>query len=265
MEAGMELDDDRRSDSDWSQARRAGESRRRWQRPAWLSDSGDESEGSSRVEQRVRRPFDDGRDGSDSDEIMAPASPSHREQQRPGPSKEELAVIDAAIVNCYREVWREFYEWEPQDSLQTLQSLSAMTTPQRPLYDLTDGDWSIRPDEDANDQTMGQDSQRSREAGFEVYEWDSDGVMSEYSVVPSATRSRSSAADPHPRYEACDPLYCCVDPEIQQLQLVCRFIKYAGQPGFDEVGYMKLFHSIAWQQPWRDPDREFLQVHQASP
>lgn len=189
---------------------------------------------------------------------MASASVDHGVKQTP--SAEEQAVIREAIVTCYREVWTEFYEWEPRDSLQTLQSLSIFTTPMRPLYDLVGGDWTLY-DGNSNGNSVPNIGETTLQE-FEICEWDNEGVPHERAVPCAVVLAVTSEVTPHPRYEACTPAYSCIDPDISSSESECRFIKYAGLPNFDEVRYLRSFHSISWQQPWRDPDREsFYAAH----
>lgn len=245
-------DDDLRLDSGAGSQIAEGVSRR-WPRPRWLPGSDDEAEQGDMTD--PGRPTSQEGSEDDGDEIMASASPSRSAD--PGLSEEERAIIHGAIVRCYREVWTEFYEWEPYDSLQTLRSLSTVTVPAGPHYSLDDGDWSLYAVGDAQATDTGPEDRLTvdTESKFEVCEWDSEGTLYERTVPVSVLHS-SSQVIPHPPYEACAPTYASIDPNLYSGQPECRFIKYAGQPGFNERDYLRKFHSISWQQPWRDSDRK---------
>lgn len=254
MSSSANDDVDLRSDSgshSWTSA--FGEGRRRWPRASWITGGGEETEQTSEADQGQQQMQED---SSDDDMTTVHASPS----LDGAPSKDELALIQEAIATCYREVWREFYEWEPYDSLQTLRSLSAVTGLSAPSRNLEDGDWTLFTGQNVFGTEDDMDGHPFEAPGddelFEVYEWDADGTLCESTMAPAVILSSSSSVTAHPRYEACTPTYACIDPEVSSSQPECRFIKYAGQPRFDESGYLRKFHSISWQQPCRDPDRK---------
>ena len=246
-------------------------------KPSWLPDTDDEAEDDYEELQRGRSEMvgsssmmqvDSDEDGDDGE-----AMPSATASMRPspgddhGPTEEERALIHDTIVSCYREVWKEFYEWEPQDAVQTLRALAtsgpsdfsnaAAASP----YALQDGDWVVCTDQ--NSMLGEQDLTTVSEVQFEVYEWGEEGDLTHRSIAPivSSVAHLQATVAPHPCYEACTPTYACIDdPEKSSLRPQCRFIKYAGQPGFDAYGYLRKFGSVGWQQPWKDPDCKLIEA-----
>ncbi|KAI0826312.1 hypothetical protein BC629DRAFT_70658 [Irpex lacteus] len=97
------------------------------------------------------------------------------------------------------------------------------------------------------------------ECQFEVWEWTDAGTVQRLVTPPAHTIVAEEEATPHPRYEAVTPSHCPIDPQTEETRPHCSFIKYAGQPGFDERYYLRHFYSIGWQrQPWRDPDHRII-------
>lgn len=94
--------------------------------------------------------------------------------------------------------------------------------------------------------------------GFILFEWD------EPSAEPRETNltafvdlemyEHEASLSPTPPYEACTPSDTCMDSESKPARPLCKFIKFAGDPEFDERAYLRQFHSVQWQRPWRDPD-----------
>lgn len=161
------------------------------------------------------------------------------------------------IEETYRAVWTEFYEWEPSHCTQTLRSLAADSPSESCAsdYGLEDFDWCLEA------HSPGSVSHEDMETGkcqFEVWEWTDAGTVQRLVTPPAHTIVAEEEATPHPRYEAVTPSHCPIDPQTEETRPHCSFIKYAGQPGFDERYYLRHFYSIGWQrQPWRDPDRMF--------
>lgn len=159
------------------------------------------------------------------------------------------------ILETYRAVWTEFYEWEPTYSTQILRSLASGSPSQLAAedYGLEDSDWCLETSnvtsKDLDDEAM----------QFDVWQWTDEGTVQHLVTPPAESITPTGKATPHPRYEACTPCHSLIDGGLRGNRggssSCCEFIKYAGQPGFDERGYLKAFYSVGWQeQPWCDPD-----------
>ncbi|KAI0088941.1 hypothetical protein BDY19DRAFT_157855 [Irpex rosettiformis] len=175
------------------------------------------------------------------------SSPSEGASRDRGLSNEAQNIIQ----ETYRAVWTEFYEWEPSHSSQTLRSLASEShsRPAASDYGLEDLDWCI---ETGQVVYGGLDTDAEQ---FDVWQWTDEGTAQHLVTLPTETIISEEAVIPHPSYEACTPCHSNIDGGTDGSKPHCKFIKYAGQPGFDERGYLRLFRFIEWQQqPWRDPD-----------
>ncbi|KAI0695025.1 hypothetical protein BC835DRAFT_985859 [Cytidiella melzeri] len=215
-------------------------------------DSGEEDSTSEFLRQRTQWPR---RIGS-SDEESPPSARTSMERGSPGLSEEAKAIIE----DTYRSVWTEFYEWEPSHCTSTLQSLASELSDEPASFDfgLEDGDWCVEAHwtGDVVSEHSDVDDLLSASNQFDVWQWTSYGTVHKGTTAPAVAIVVEDGATPHPRYEACTPTDFPIDPETHGEAPHCSFIKYAGMPGFDEKRYLRLFTSIEWQQPWRDPDRE---------
>lgn len=135
--------------------------------------------------------------------------------------------IHEILVTTYRRFWREFYEMEPNYCLHVIAEL----TPRPDETCSHSYDYCLEDDWDGMDVDTPDDSD--------------DLVFEELS-----------------KWEACTPLSFNVFENRKTVTLACPFIKYGGDPSFDERVYLKLFHSSGWQDTlggpeknqWRDPD-----------
>lgn len=168
-------------------------------------------------------------------------------------AKNERSLIREAILKCHADVWREFYDWEPDDSLHILRSLAAARPDSEAAHEPVEDNWPLV----SHDQDRDNDhhDSESSEMEFDVYEWDSDGALHSGRMPPPVIVSAETNVVPHPKYEACAPAYTSIGLDISHSRPDCRFIKHADERGFDKCGHLRKFCSISWQQPGRDPNR----------
>ncbi|KAI0341330.1 SET domain-containing protein [Trametopsis cervina] len=202
------------------------------------------------------------RDSAQPDGDTEEATPTMRDSTDQLRNSPELTYI----ADTYRAVWNEFYEWEPTHCLDALQSLAVPS----PHFIGSPADWGLSDDaDDADDIGMywdssvseghaKEDASTSGSEQFDVWEFESDEVYRHGVTAPPVNIVPEEMVTPHPRYQACAPTNCSIDPEIDARQTECQFIKYAGEEGFDDWTYLTHFTSVKWQQPWRDPDHRVI-------
>ncbi|TCD71014.1 hypothetical protein EIP91_000512 [Steccherinum ochraceum] len=160
--------------------------------------------------------------------------------------------VRAQIVDAYRYAWTDFYKLEQHYCENAILSLAAtdpviMTAPNlnltNPLYSESGSD------------TKDIDGAES----YQVWDLEDDQL---YQLTTSLSLIRPYIS-PHPTYESCTPsqsnafskrpVNSLADRNSERPETV-QFIKYAGEPRFDEIGYLKQFPFLAWQVQFHDPD-----------
>lgn len=152
------------------------------------------------------------------------------------------------IKDTYRQVWHQFYDWEPEFAAATIASLNARA----PSLDIPLARWEpscfLGDDDDSDDDKL----------DFVLLDFENGGTKS---TVGCKEVDIQSTVKPHPKYESVAPSSC--NMYVRHDYRVVRFVKYGGEPGFDELAYFKSFPEdshFEWQDPmsFYDPDGMLL-------
>ncbi|CAL1708430.1 unnamed protein product [Somion occarium] len=158
-------------------------------------------------------------------------------------------VIRKRTWEVYKDVWDQFYNWEPGACEQTIVSLAAVSP-----YEERHSDDEYLFDEPGHDSDI---SDRMDVDSLSYPSEDSFTVRDFETGRPETmvcSTFKIKHCDPYPRYFACTPSSCNILSTHDYR--ICRFIPFGGEPGFNELEYigMEEFESFQWQDHWRDPD-----------
>ena len=167
-------------------------------------------------------------------------------------------AVRAQIIQAYREVWDEFYEWEQETCEAEIMSLASNPSPEdnRSSFllslqgeDTSSLDFEVAQPVESSDDAMEVDSSGSSSETFTIHDFERHAAST---VVCVEKRLKYHRA--YSKYYACTPTNCNVaqikDPKV------ARFVPFDGEPRFSENQYvgMKQWNSLAWQDSWVDPD-----------
>ncbi|KAJ3545833.1 hypothetical protein NM688_g5581 [Phlebia brevispora] len=184
--------------------------------------------------------------GDDEDEEIDLLMPT------PAPTSDVLPVI----IDTYRRCWHEFYEGEQSLCLQALSDLE-------PAPDASGFSHILDFSYDVETQQGSSHLEIALDGADTFSEAGPTFLVTDFEAGRTVRKRKYKAAlvtlppqEPCPRYHACTPAswYIFTNEEPARANLVS--IRYGGvrEPTFDERDYMKLFHSVAWQTPYQDPD-----------
>ncbi|KAH7921255.1 SET domain-containing protein [Leucogyrophana mollusca] len=158
---------------------------------------------------------------------------SHNPLPQDGANSKKLGLL------TYKEVWQEFYRWEPQNCRQIIDALAGscvVSTETREMFEelLTR---TIAHVPDGAGRVISHSSQ------FEI---------------------TTDVFEPHPKYEACAPINHSI-ARSQQLEDTLQFVPYADDSRFPAAHYVAEFEGeggLAWEEDF-DPDLEEIQLETA--
>lgn len=163
------------------------------------------------------------------------------------PQSSEYTELRELGLQVYKEVWKEFYEWEPTECQRILDSFAGRRVPgDREKYNKMI-DQLFDPALQDSDMRFDDPTQHS----LIVTQYDAEGrgiscpiEMEEISVDPTF--------ESHPPYESCPPINQSIisDPGLRE---AAAFIPYADQEDFPVVKYLEPFQYFMWTEDF-DPD-----------
>lgn len=150
----------------------------------------------------------------------------------------------------YKEVWKEFYEWEPRECQQILDSFAGRRiTGEREIYN--------KMIDQLFDPTF-QDSEMQVEnptkPSLILTQYDAEGRGISYPIELEET-SVDPTFESHPPYDSCPPINQSILSNHQLHKSTAAFIPYADQEAFPVKEYLETFKSFAWEEDF-DPDCE---------
>ncbi|KAG1815023.1 uncharacterized protein BJ212DRAFT_1358925 [Suillus subaureus] len=161
-------------------------------------------------------------------------------------------------LQIYKEVWKQFYEWEPGECRQIIHALAGRRVPgEREKYNKMI-DQLLDP-KAFHDSEMRIDLENPNQPLPIVTQYDAEGQgisypleMNEISVDPTFKA--------HPPYESCPP----INQSIWRWGLceAVAFIPYGDEEEFPVMEYLDQFQSFAWEEDF-DPDLEMIQIETA--
>ncbi|OCH87565.1 SET domain-containing protein [Obba rivulosa] len=172
-----------------------------------------------------------------------------------------LALTTQIVRATYREVWREFYKWEQEDSRRALASLPAQRASERvgraaPSHlrvpSANPADWeraAARPD------VGGVSAVADASFTLEVHSFGADGAPTVETLVPTVYQV-TDALGACPPYESCAPIDVNIfhgdDPEEM------AFVPMADDDTFPRGAFLEQHESLAWQAPRFDPNQNAI-------
>ncbi|KAG2039208.1 hypothetical protein BDR03DRAFT_860440 [Suillus americanus] len=161
-------------------------------------------------------------------------------------------------LRIYKEVWKQFYEWEPGECRQIIHALAGRRVPgEREKYNKMI-DQLLDPGA-LQDSGMLVDLKNPNQPLLVVTQYDTEGRGISYPL-----EMEEIFVDPtfkaHPPYESCPP----INQSIQRrgLREMAAFIPYGDEEGFPVMEYLDQFQSFAWEEDF-DPDSEMIQIETA--
>ncbi|KAG1759494.1 hypothetical protein EDD22DRAFT_905831 [Suillus occidentalis] len=149
---------------------------------------------------------------------------------KPQVSEYSFAQLRELGLKIYKEVWKQFYEWE----LREYQLLD--------LGALQDSEMQI-------------DSKNPNKPSLVVSQYDAEGRSISYPL-----EMEEIFVDPtfeaHPPYESCPPVNQSVRFVVHE---TAAFIPYGDEENFPVMEYLDQFQSFAWEKDF-DPDSEMIQI-----
>ncbi|KAI0367137.1 SET domain-containing protein [Pilatotrama ljubarskyi] len=151
----------------------------------------------------------------------------------------------ALALSCFREIWQEYYLWEPEYCARKLSGLS-VTQPSRPR------DVASVVIEDADD---GYPPNTGREkpdntSALKLYRLTDDAC--DFSTVALQTDVLLDPPEAYPVYESCTPVTQNIlhgdDPNYMP------FLPHADDSGFNHEDHALEYKGLAWQENYRDSD-----------
>ncbi|KAG1790011.1 uncharacterized protein HD556DRAFT_757025 [Suillus plorans] len=158
-------------------------------------------------------------------------------------------------LRIYKEVWKQFYEWEPRECRQIIHALAGRRVPgERENYNKTI-DQLLDPGT-LQDSEMRIDSESPNQPLLVVTQYDAEGRGISYPLEIEEI-SVDSAFEAHPSYESCPP----INQSIQKLRVhdAAAFIPYGDEEKFPVMEHLDNFESFAWEEDF-DPDSEMIQI-----
>ncbi|KAG1840820.1 hypothetical protein DFJ58DRAFT_809727 [Suillus subalutaceus] len=161
-------------------------------------------------------------------------------------------------LRIYKEVWKQFYEWEPRECRQIIHALAGRrVSGEREKYNKMI-DQLLDPGA-LQDSEMRIDLENPNQPLLLVTQYDAEGRGISYPL-----EMEEILVDPtfeaHPPYESCPP----INQSIRGWGVddTAAFIPYGDEEGFPVMEYLDQFQSFAWEEDF-DPDSEMIQIETA--
>lgn len=165
----------------------------------------------------------------------------------PRPQPSEYTELRELGLQVYKEVWKEFYEWEPRECQQILDSFAGRRVfGERETYNKIIDQLF---DPALQDSEMRVENPTQSSLIMTQYDAEGRGIsypieMEEISVDPTF--------ESHPPYESCPPINQSITSD-HHLRETAAFIPYADEEEFPVVEYLERFQHFAWEEDF-DPD-----------
>lgn len=156
--------------------------------------------------------------------------------------------VQEYIIQTYRNVWEQFYTWEPEASEREIANISMdiLLDQETPLQD----EDSLEFDESEALSSDAMQVDDSHSFSFTVYDYD---LSSTRTLTCSKKKLRYYGH--YPKYFACTPTSFNITHSGSFK--VARFVPFDGEPNFDVLKYLDMeeFETLQWQDEWEDSDR----------
>ncbi|KAG1730324.1 hypothetical protein EDB19DRAFT_1740854 [Suillus lakei] len=156
-------------------------------------------------------------------------------------------------LRIYKEVWKEFYEWEPRECQQIIHAFAGRRVPGgREKYNRMIDQLF---DPALQDLDMQIDSENPNQPLLVVTQYDAEGRGISYPLEVEEI-SVDPTFEAHPPYESCPPINQSIRFGVHE---TAAFIPYGDEDDFPVVKYLDSFQSFAWEEDF-DPDSEMIQI-----
>jgi hypothetical protein len=163
-------------------------------------------------------------------------------------SEYSFAQLRKLGLKIYKEVWKQFYEWEPRECRHIIHALAG----QRIHGEKEKYNKAIDQLLDLGalqDSEMQIDSKNPNKPSLVVSQYDAEGQSISYPLEMEEI-SVDPTFEAHPPYESCPPIN-------QSMRFIVRetaaFIPYGDEENFPVMEYLDQFQSFAWEKDF-DPD-----------
>ncbi|KAG0699223.1 hypothetical protein DFH29DRAFT_937704 [Suillus ampliporus] len=168
------------------------------------------------------------------------------------PQLSEYTELRELGLRIYKEVWTEFYKWEPRECQRIIDSFAGRRVPgERQKYNkLIDQLF----DPAIQDSEMQINSENPNQLSLIVTQYDAEGRGISYPLEVEEI-SVDHTFESHPPYESCPPINHSIN---QQASEKAAFIPYGDEKDFPVKDYLGHFQCFAWEEDF-DPDLEIIQ------
>ncbi|KAG2068554.1 SET domain-containing protein [Suillus decipiens] len=175
----------------------------------------------------------------------------------PQSSKSEYTYTELRELGLriHKEVWKQFYEWEPGECRHIIHALAGRQVPgEREKYNKMI-DQLLDPGA-IQDSEMRIDSENPNQPLLVVTQYDAEGRGISYQLGMEEI-SVNSTFKAHPPYQSCPPINQSI--RLPRVQGTVAFIPYGDEEEFPVMEYLDQFQSFAWEEDF-DPDSEMIQI-----
>ena len=153
---------------------------------------------------------------------------------------------DRVVLHLFRNVWNEYFAWEPSYCAEQLSLVRA----------------HIRPKEDSLDMLLdsiedtaelpGDTEDEGIATTLTFYDVSPSGAIDARIMRPQTFSEKTALPDIYPEYESCTPINhnILLGDDSNYLP----FMPFADDPTFDYRDYMYDHKGLAWQEVYRDSD-----------
>ncbi|KAG1730326.1 hypothetical protein EDB19DRAFT_1740871 [Suillus lakei] len=173
-----------------------------------------------------------------------------------GPQSSEYTYTELRELGLriYKEVWKEFYEWESRECQQIIYDFAGRRVPgEREKYNKMIDQLF---DAALQDSDMQIDSENPNQPLLVVTQYDAEGRGILYYPIDVEEISVDPTFEAHPPYESCPPINQSTRFGVRE---TAAFIPYGDEDDFPVMEYLDNFQSFAWEEDF-DPDSEIIQI-----
>lgn len=163
-------------------------------------------------------------------------------------SEYSLAQLRELGLKIYKEVWKQFYDWELRECRHIIHALAGQRIPgekekyNRAINRLLDLGA-------LQDSEMQIDSTHPNKPSLVVSQYDAEGQSISYPLEMEEI-SVDPTFEAHPPYESCPPINQSMRFIVHE---AATFIPYGDEENFPVMEYLDQFQSFAWEKDF-DPD-----------
>ena len=173
------------------------------------------------------------------------------------PSTRSFSQLKELGQTVYKDVWNEFYEWEPEYCVEILGTVTQSILASKRQVARVAKAMVTRLLDDAQERVPGRMPDITDTVGIAVTHFASGGhrgITHRKTTDVSIPIITIDAYPPHPRYESCPPVSRSVLVDVVH-EHTLSFLPYADDDRFPAQEYQASFDFLEWETPF-DPDGE---------